>query len=379
MINRNILQDIKEELFKGKVIIIMGPRQVGKSTLSEKIIKFSNIPHTIFSGDDADIRLLFKDINEEKLRRIFGTHKLILIDEAQRIENIGIALKIAVDKIKDIQVIATGSSAFELSSEINEPLTGRKQEHLLLPFSFKEMVEEHGFVKEQRLLNERLIYGYYPDIVLNRGDEKKNLSILSDSYLYKDVLSHQKLKKPQVLQNLLKAIALQLGSEVSYNELAQTIGADKETVERYLDILEKAFVIFRLNAFSRNIRNELKKARKIYFYDNGIRNAILGNYTPIELRTDMGALWENFLISERLKVLTYNNFYGYTYFWRTTQQQEIDYLEEIDGKLNAYEFKWNIKAKSKFPKTFTNAYPEAETKLITPGNFTDFLLEDVRF
>ena len=234
MVIRSVLKNIQSELFQGKIILIMGPRQVGKSTLSEQIIKESKIPCLILNGDDADVRLLFQEMNEVKLRRIFGANKLILIDEAQRIENIGLTLKIAADKLKEIQVIATGSSAFELASEINEPLTGRKWEHLLLPFSFKEMLNEHGQFQESRLLYERLIYGYYPEVVNNPGNEKKILSALSDSYLYKDLLSYHKLKKPIVLQNLLKALALQLGNEVSYNELAKTIGADKETVERYI-------------------------------------------------------------------------------------------------------------------------------------------------
>lgn len=375
MIERSVLKNIKTELFKGKVILIMGPRQVGKSTLSEQLITTSAVPFLRFNGDDADVRTLFQSMNEVKLRRIFENYKLILIDEAQRIENIGLTLKIAADQLKDVQVIATGSSAFELASEINEPLTGRKWEHLLLPFSFQEMVNKSGFLNESRMLATRLVYGYYPEVVNNPGNEKKILSALSDSYLYKDLLSHQKLKKPVILQNLLKALALQLGNEVSYNELAQTIGADKETVERYLELLEKTFVIYRLNAFSRNVRNELKKTRKIYFYDNGIRNAILGNYTPIELRQDIGALWENFLLAERLKKLNYNNFYGFQYFWRTTQQQEIDYIEEIDGQLKAFEFKWNTKGKHKIPKTFINAYPEAEIQIITPENFTEFIFD----
>ena len=253
-------------------------------------------------------------MNELKLKRLFRDAKLVIIDEAQRIENIGLTLKIGVDKLKDVQIIATGSSAFELAEEINEPLTGRKWEHLLLPFSFEEMVNKHGLLTEKRFINERLVFGYYPEVVNNPGNEKKILSILSDSYLYKDVLSHNKLKKPDVLHSLLKALALQVGNEVSYNELAKTIGADKETVERYIDLLEKTYVVYRLTAFSRNVRNELKKSRKIYFYDNGIRNAIIGNFSPVELRSDVGALWENYVISERLKYLQKNDFYGFRYF-----------------------------------------------------------------
>jgi predicted AAA+ superfamily ATPase len=244
MISRNILQKIEKELFTGKVILILGPRQVGKSTLTEILLEKSTISHTVFSGDDADVRELFKNMNELKLKRLFGDSKLVVIDEAQRIENIGVTLKIGVDKLKDVQVIATGSSAFELAEEINEPLTGRKWEHLLLPFSFEEMVNQHGLLTEKRLLNERLVFGYYPEVVNHPGNEKKILSMLSDSYLYKDVLSHNKLKKPDVLQSLLKALALQVGNEVSYNELAKTIGADKETIERYIDLLEKTFDSF---------------------------------------------------------------------------------------------------------------------------------------
>lgn len=375
MITRNILHKIEKELFTGKSILILGPRQVGKSTLTELLLEKSTIPYIVFNGDDADVRVLFKDMNELKLKRLFRDAKLVIIDEAQRIENIGLTLKIGVDKLKDVQIIATGSSAFELAEEINEPLTGRKWEHLLLPFSFEEMVNKHGLLTEKRLLNERLVFGYYPEVVNNPGNEKKILSILSDSYLYKDVLSHNKLKKPDVLQSLLKALALQVGNEVSYNELAKTIGADKETVERYIDLLEKTYVVYRLTAFSRNVRNELKKSRKIYFYDNGIRNAIIGNFSPVELRSDVGALWENYVISERLKYLQKNDFYGFRYFWRTTQQQEVDYLEEQDNVLKAFEFKWNSTKKHKIPKTFTDAYSNAETYIITPENVEEFLID----
>lgn len=374
MITRSLINEIKPELFKGKVVLLMGPRQVGKSTLSNSIINELNIPYESFNGDNHDVRVLFSEINEEKLKRLFGNKKLIIIDEAQRIDNIGLTLKIAVDQLKDVQIIATGSSSFELANQMQEPLTGRKWEHLLLPFSFQEMVNHHGYLTEKRLINTRLVYGYYPDVINNSGDEKKILAALSESYLYKDIFALQNLKKPEVFHNLLKAIALQVGNEVSYNELAQTISADKETVERYIDLLEKSFILFRLNAFSRNIRNELKKSRKIYFYDNGIRNAILANFTPIELRSDVGSLWENFLISERIKKLNYTHFYGYKYFWRTTQQQEIDYLEEIDGNISAYEFKWNTKKTFKMPKTFVNNYPDAKTFIITPENFEDFLM-----
>lgn len=373
MITRYIEENIKKDLFKGKAILVLGPRQVGKTTLVKHILRKQNSDFLFMSGDDFQDVEQLRNASLPLLKSLIGKHSLVVIDEAQRITNIGLTLKLIVDNISNIQLIATGSSAFELANQINEPLTGRKFEHYLYPISFNEMCEYHGQQEELRLLDHRLIYGYYPDVINNAGDEKRILTALTDSYLYKDLFAYEKLKKPSILQSLLKALALQLGQEVSYHELAQIVGADKETIERYIDMLEKAFVVFRLQAFSRNLRNELKKARKIYFYDNGIRNAIIGNYAVLELRTDKGALWENFLISERFKTLQYNYFYGHRYFWRTTQQQEIDYVEDIDGKLYAYEFKWKNENKAKIPLTFKHAYPEAECKIINKSNFVDFI------
>jgi len=373
MISRTLEKLIHDDFFKKKAIIIYGPRQSGKTTLVKALADKVGVPYLYLVGDDMDVREHLQDSTSAMLKKLIGNNKLVIIDEAQRIKNIGISLKIIVDQLPDVQVIATGSSAFELADIITEPLTGRKFEHLLFPLSFHEMVNHHGLLEEQRLLEYRMIYGYYPEIVTGYGNEKRLLQLLSDSYLYKDLLAYEGLKKPMLLQKLLRALALQLGSEVSYNELSLTVGADKQTIERYIDLLEKSFIVFRLNAFSRNIRNELKKSRKVYFYDNGIRNAIVSNYSSLGLRTDTGALWENFLVSERMKYLHYNFIHGNSYFWRTTQQQEIDYLEDRDGKLFAFEFKWNPKAKIKIPKTFTNAYPQSEFQLITRDNFQQFL------
>ena len=338
MIDRIIIPLIKEKMFKGKAIIIAGPRQVGKTTLVMDIVNQMHTPYLLLNGDEADVRENLSNTTSTKLKALIGNYKLLVIDEAQRITNIGITIKLLVDNFKDIQIIATGSSAFELANQINEPLTGRKYEFLLLPFSYNEVVKHSSLIEESRLLEHRMIFGYYPEIVLSQGEEQGLLSLITNSYLYKDLFTYEKMKRPALFEKLVKAIALQLGKEVSYNELSQIVGADRQTVEKYIDLLEKAYVIFRLNAFSRNVRNELNKSRKIYFYDNGIRNAIIGNYSPLTSRTDIGALWENFLISERLKHITYSNMPCFRYFWRTTQQQEVDYIEERNGKLWAWEF-----------------------------------------
>ena len=299
---------------------------------------------------------------------------MLVIDEAQRIENIGLCIKLIVDNLPNVKVLATGSSAFELANRINEPLTGRKWEYLLLPFSYEEMCIHSGELEERRLLENRLIYGYYPDVVNSPGDEQPILKQLSSSYLYKDILTWQQIQKPAQLEKLVQALAFQVGNEVSFHELGQLCGLDNQTVERYVDLLEKAFIVFRLGSLRRNLRNELKKSRKIYFYDNGLRNAIINNFNPMNLRADTGALWENFLVSERQKRLAYHEISVNRYFWRTHAQQEIDYIEERNGQLHAFEFKWNTTAKARIPKTFTRAYPDSTGKIITPDNLQDFLL-----
>lgn len=373
MIERSIENQLKARLFKGKAILVFGSRQVGKTTLLRKIIQEQNLPTLWMSGDEPDIRLALTNITSTQLRGLVGQAKIVVIDEAQRIENIGLTIKLATDNFSDIQIIATGSSAFELANKINEPLTGRKFEYFLFPFSFDELSKKHGIIEEKRMLERRLIFGSYPEVVNQVGNEKEILNLLTNSYLYKDLLEYEGIKKSSLLSKILRALALQLGSEVSYNELSQIVGADKNTVEKYIDLLEQAFVLFRLNAFSRNVRNELKKSKKIYFYDNGIRNAIIGNFQLLANRTDVGALWENYLMAERMKVRKYSQVYGETYFWRTTQQQEIDYLEEKDGKIDAFEYKWSSKEKVHFPKTFSEAYPDSSLKLVNPSNYEEFL------
>ena len=373
-INRAIEKEITSRLFKGKAIIIFGPRQTGKSTLVEKILENRQEKILKFNGDDYDVRELLNKTNSTKLKNIVAGNRIVFIDEAQRIPDIGLTLKIFTDTIKDIQVIATGSSAFELGSKINEPLTGRKYEFMLYPFSYEETSSYYGLMEEKRLIEQRLIFGCYPEIVTNPQEAKDLLKWLAGSYLYKDLLSIEQINKPLLLEKILRALALQLGSEVKYTEIAQLVGADKETVEKYIHFLEKAFVVFCLPALNRNVRNEIKKGKKIYFWDNGIRNAIIGNFNFLASRTDTGALWENYLVAERIKLLNYKRTDARKFFWRTQQQQEIDYIEEREGKYFAYEFKWNPKTKVGFSKTFIENYPVESTMTVTPDNVEEFLL-----
>jgi len=373
MISRIIQEQIAKRIGKGKAILLVGPRQVGKSTLLKSLQENQNQQTLLLNCDEPDIHQLLENVTSDQLKALIGKNTLLMIDEAQKVENIGLTLKLIVDNIKEVQVIATGSSAFELRNKTNEPLTGRKFEFNLFPLSIAEMVIHQGNLAETRMLERRLIYGLYPEIVNNQGNEQENLIELINSYLYKDILSFQNLRKPDVLDKLLTGLALQMGQEVSYNELGQLIGVDKATVEKYIELLEKCFVVFRLSSFNRNLRNELKKSRKIYFYDNGVRNAILNNFSPLALRQDTGALWENFMVSERIKQNSYSRDYRKSYFWRTQTQQEIDLLEEKDGILYAFEFKWNDKKQVRIPKSFAEAYPEHRFEVVTPANYIEFL------
>lgn len=372
MIARKIAEIILGRIGKKKAIIITGARQVGKSTLL-KMLNERKESVLYWDGDEPDMRQMLENITSTQLKQNIGKAKVLVIDEAQRIKNIGITLKLIVDKIPDVQLFASGSSAFELSNKINEPLTGRKYEYILMPFSIQELVNYHGATEERRLLEHRLVYGMYPEIVTKPGDEQINLKNLVNSVLYKDIFNFNDVRKPEIIQKLLKALALQIGSEVSYHELGQLAGCNTETVQRYVDLLEKTFIVFRLPSLTRNLRNELKKSRKIYFCDNGVRNAILGDYKNIGLRSDTCPLWENFLVSERLKYLENNQTQSAVYFWRTRQQQEIDFIEERDDILHAYEFKWNATKEARFAKTFRDAYPNHIVKTITKANYLEFL------
>ena len=372
LIKRAIQNKIEEKLFKGRIIIIYGSRRVGKTTLAKQIQKKYLDESIYLNCDEPDIKEAFTNVTSTEVKNFIGNKRLVFLDEAQRIENIGLSLKIAVDNFPNVQIVATGSSSFELSNRINEPLTGRKHEFHLYPFSINELQQIYSWPEVLRILETRMLFGMYPEIIQASQDEVKALlRSIASSYLYKDVLQYQNIKNHDILERLLQVLALQIGNEVSYNELAASLGINKKTVANYIQILEKAFVIFRLGPFSRNLRKELTKLRKIYFYDTGIRNALVNNFNNLNLRQDVGALWENFIISERLK---FNNNRGKdvnVYFWRTHEQQEIDYIEEAGG-LSGFEFKWK-KGTFKAPGAFTGAYPDAKIKLITRENFRDFL------
>ncbi len=371
MYHRILENIIEEKVGLGKAIIIVGARQVGKTTLVKSLLKDKK--YLFFDADDPTIRQLLSGANTEQIKTFLGDYKTVFVDEAQRIEGIGLTLKIITDQFKDVQLFVSGSSSFDLGNKLNEPLTGRKWEYELLPMAWEEFEKKEGFVKAEQQIEDRLLFGFYPDVLNNQGKERSVLKSLVSSYLYRDILAFSEIRKPEILDNLLLALALQVGSEVNYNELSQTVGVNKITIQKYIDILEKGYVVFRLNSFSRNLRTEIKRNRKIYFYDNGIRNMIIGNFNQLKLRTDAGALWENFLISERVKQNTYRDTFARMYFWRTKQQQEIDFVEEKNGKIFAFEFKWKSKSKVKLPKTFINAY-KAETKIIDRSNFREFVI-----
>lgn len=373
MIRRVLEGRIRSLMGTGKAIVVMGARQVGKSTLLRALLEEKRDVLWL-NGDEDDVREMFGDISSTRLKAIIGNNRTVVIDEAQRIENIGLRIKLITDQMSDVQVIATGSSSFELSSKINEPLTGRKRELKLFPISFSEMVSNTSFLEEHRMIPHRMVYGYYPEVVCNPSEERSVLKELTESYLYRDVLALDRLRKPDVLVRLLKALSFQIGNQVSYNELGLLIGVDSKTVEKYLDILEKSYIIFRLGSFSRNLRNELKASKKVYFWDLGVRNAVIGNLAPLESRSDTGALWENYVISERMKNNAYKDSFAQSFFWRTKDQSEIDYVEEEDGELMAFEFKWNhSKLNAKCPASFSNAYPQARFEVITPDNIENFI------
>jgi uncharacterized protein len=374
MVKRKLESQILEMTHNGKILLISGPRQVGKTTLLRQLVNQRDEKTLWLNCDNPDDRSDLTDATVTSLSNLIGSNTLVIVDEAQRVKNIGLTLKLIVDNIPNSQVIASGSSALELANEINEPLTGRKREFHLYPFSTQEMAEDSSEREEKRLLEARMIYGFYPEVVKNPNDARDILGEITSSYLYKDILTLDQVRKPVILQKLLLALALQVGSEITFNELGNTVGIDKETAEKYLDLLEKSFVVFRLNSFNRNMRREIKKGKKVYFWDNGIRNAIVNNFNSLSLRNDVGSLWENFIISERMKFLHYNKIRSNVFFWRTTTGKEIDWIEERDGKIHAFEAKWNPKRSSFLPQGFEEAYPGSTFQVVNSENYMSVLV-----
>ena len=367
--------NLEKFLKPNKVLMIYGPRQVGKTTLIKEYLKRTTLKYKFDSGDNLRIQELLSSLDFQKILSYAEGYELLVIDEAQNIPNIGKALKILVDETKGIKIIITGSSSFNLSQNTGEPLTGRKKTLTLYPISQFELRKKHNKYDLQEKLEEFLIYGSYPEVVTAKNIKTKIeiLNELADSYLLKDILSFFSLKKPHVILNLLKLLAFQIGSQVSLNELALNLKVDIKTVINYLDILEKAFVIKKITAFSRNLRNEITKSCKYYFLDIGIRNAVINQFNKIDLRNDIGQLWENFLFIERTKKLSYKGLHTDICFWRTYAGNEIDFVEEKDGKINAFEAKWRIKTSANAPKEWRVNYKSAVFKVIHKENYLDFV------
>lgn len=376
-IQRQIEKELSSHFHRGKALLIFGPRQVGKTTMVRHLVGGFGDDVCWLNGDDSSVRMQLDGITTNGWQRILGNSKFLVVDEAQRIRDIGWALKLVTDELPDIQIIATGSSSFDLKNKTSEPLTGRKFDYKLFPFSFYELCEDRGYRIEIQDWEQRLRFGSYPGVVGNPGNEERELMEIVNGYLYKDILALDGVKDSYALEKLLRALALQVGSEINASELSGLVGIDNKTVERYIDILQKCYIVFKVGAYSRNLRNEIKKRYKVYFFDLGIRNAVIGNFLPIAARTDAGHLWENYLILERLKKQANIPFPAKYYFWRTVGKggKEIDYLEESADALKAWEIKLHPESKAKIPLAFQQAYPKAEIKILTPRNYDDFLLD----
>jgi predicted AAA+ superfamily ATPase len=367
-------ENLNQFLLPKKVLVIYGPRQVGKTTLLKNFLKTINLRYKLVTGDDLSVQEILSSQRLKQLSEFCAGYQLLVIDEAQKIPNIGINLKLMVDNIPDLKLIVTGSSSFDLSGQIGEPLTGRKITLTLYPLSQLELIKINNPYELKEKLSDFLIFGSYPEVITSTAKEKKIevLNELVNSYLLKDILELEKVKGAKILVDLLRLLAFQVGSEVSYNELANTLNIDVKTVARYLDLFEKSFILYNLRGFSRNLRSEVNKKSKYYFFDNGVRNALILNFNSLDKRNDVGALWENFLVMERLKKQAYKRIYANNYFWRTWEKKEVDWIEEREGKLFAFEFKFT-KPKKTHLLDFKKAYPKAITKIITKENYLDFV------
>ena len=376
IIERAISKRFLSKMTSNKVMVLLGARRVGKTVFIKHLsdTEFSE-PYLWLNGEDITTLAILADRSVENYRSLVGSNRILIIDEAQKVPEIGLVLKLMVDHIKDIKIIATGSSVFDLSNKLGEPLTGRKYTFYLFPLAQVEYSKYENLTETRSRLEERLVYGSYPELTSIAGlDEKADyLRELVNSYLLKDILEFEGIRNADKLINLLRLIAFQVGKEISLEELGRQLGISRNTVERYLDLLSKVFVIFKLAGFSRNLRKEITKSNRWYFYDNGIRNALISNFNPLSLRNDHGELWENYLITERIKYQQYTGMHSNNYFWRTYQQQEIDLIEEHSGRLDAFEIKWSTTKKVKAPAAWVNAYPDSTYKVITPENYLDWI------
>ncbi|MFC1807877.1 ATP-binding protein [Candidatus Omnitrophota bacterium] len=368
------LENVQKMIQPQKAIIIYGPRRCGKTTLLTKIIEGTQEKHIFANGEDITTQDYLSSQSIEKLKRFVGSNNLLIIDEAQKVKNIGLNIKLMLDNIKGLKIIATGSSSFDLARQLGEPLTGRKYTLKMFPLSQMELGAVQTHSQTISALESRLIYGSYPEAVLMNDDSKRApyLKEMVSSYLYKDILELEGIRHSDKLIRLLRLLAFQIGKEVSYNELAKQLGMSKNTVDKYLDLLEKSFVIMKMTGFSRNLRKEVSKNPRYYFYDNGIRNGLINNFNPISMRDDIGLLWENYIIMEKIKKQEYTGATANNYFWRTYDQKEIDLIEEYKGHLHGYEIKWSYK-KSKIPQEWLDTYPNTKSYIISKDNYLDFI------
>jgi len=372
---RNIETKILDSLVPNKVVVLLGPRRVGKTVLIKQIIERLDEPFLLLNGENIDARKQLEYRSTQNYKNLLGSKRILIIDEAQKIQEVGAILKLMVDEIDGLRILITGSSAFDINKYTGEPLTGRKKTFYLFALSEEELKPTEDVISRAANLRHRLVFGNYPELlhITDNEDKVDYLRELVNSYLLKDILEFENIKNSDKIFDLLRLIAFQVGSEVSYNELGRQLSMSKNTVEKYLDLLSKVFILHPVGAFSRNLRKEIVKGKRWYFYDNGIRNILIGNMNPIEIRNDVGALWENYIISERLKYQSYSRMLVYNFFWRTYDQQEIDWIEDREGKLHAYEFKWNSSKKAKQPVAWRNAYPDSEFQVINNENYIEWI------
>jgi predicted AAA+ superfamily ATPase len=374
-IKRQIEDRVVEHLQPNKVVVLLGPRRVGKTVLIKQILQRVSEPYLLLHGEDQDVKKALAYRSTQRYKNLLGTTKLLIIDEAQKIPDIGLVLKLMVDTIEGLKILATGSSAFDLEKFVGEPLTGRKTTFNLFALSEGELQQTENAIQRNTNMRERLVYGNYPELlqIPDHNNKKIYLDDLVNSYLLKDILEFDLIRNADKILQLLRLIAYQVGSEVSYTELGKQLGMSKNTVERYLDLLSKVYIIHSVGAWSRNLRKEIVKSKRWYFYDNGIRNALIGDLNPVESRNDIGILWENYVVGERVKYQKYSNMLVYNYFWRTYDQQEIDWIEDRESRLHAFEFKWNPKKKARLPKIFKETYPDADFEVINHDNYFDWI------